>query len=554
MVIVAAVALLLPIGAVLAIAIDGAALVGAAGRAATDPLGLALVTGALLAAFGARALAWHRLLPALGFGQALAAIHVALGANHVLPLRLGEPLRVVSVVRRARVAVGPATATSVLLRAGDVVSLLLLGLVAGPHLVVGLLGWWGLAAAGVAALGVGALVVVLRSGALSGSVSLQPGPATVALTMGAWLAEAVVVWRVASWFGVHLSAGQAVLVLSAAVGAQLAAITPGGIGTYEAAATAALVATGVPLDTAVAVAVGIHGVKTAYSLVAGGVGLVRPRPGLLGRRRLPHPAALVPTSPAPAGAPVVLFLPANDEAPRVADVVAAAPSEVDGHPVEVVVVDDGSVDGTGARARAAGAAVLTHPTRRGLGAAVRSGLADGVARGAVAVAFCDADGEYDPRQLADVVRPVLDGRAHYVVGTRLGGTIECMRPHRRLGNRLLTRWVRSVVGQPVTDGQSGFRALSRQAAAAAVIPHDYNYAQVLTVDLVGRGFGYHEVPVSYHFRRSGRSFVRPAPYLANVVPAVWRQLNPQPDPRAAEPPSDPAKESPSCTPAPLPAP
>jgi len=54
--------------------------------------------------------------------------------------------------------------------------------------------------------------------------------------------------------------------------------------------------------------------------------------------------------------------------------------------------------------------------------------------------------------------------------------------------------------------------------------HDYNYAQVLTLDLLGKGFGYTEVPISYRFRASGESFVKLGRYLRRVVPAVWHEL------------------------------
>ncbi|MCB1002080.1 MAG: glycosyltransferase family 2 protein [Acidimicrobiales bacterium] len=243
------------------------------------------------------------------------------------------------------------------------------------------------------------------------------------------------------------------------------------------------------------------------------------------RFRLSTDIVSVPASPAPAAAPVVLFFPAHDEGPRVAAVVARVPPSVAGHRVEVVVVDDGSTDDTAAVATAAGATVVSHGENRGLGAAVRTGFEVATARGAAAVAFCDADGEYDPAELERLVAPILAGQAHYVVGSRFGGTIERMRPHRRAGNLVLTRWVRAMTRQPVTDGQSGYRALSGAAAAAAAIAHDYNYAQVLTVDLVGKGFGYHEVPITYAFRSSGRSFVRLGTYLRRVVPTVWRQLN-----------------------------
>ena len=85
-----------------------------------------------------------------------------------------------------------------------------------------------------------------------------------------------------------------------------------------------------------------------------------------------------------------------------------------------------------------------------------------------------------------------------------------------------------VAGVPLTDGQSGFRALSATAAAQAEIIHDYNYAQVLTLDLLAKGFRYAEVPISYSFRTRGSSFVRPFEYLRNVIPAVARQLATRP--------------------------
>ena len=107
-----------------------------------------------------------------------------------------------------------------------------------------------------------------------------------------------------------------------------------------------------------------------------------------------------------------------------------------------------------------------------------------------------------------------------MVGSRFSGRIERMKPQRRLGNRVLTAGLAWVARRPLTDGQSGYRALSAEAAAAPGSSHDYNYAQVLTLDLLSRGFRYSEVPISYSFRRHGRSFVRLVPYLRRVVPAV----------------------------------
>jgi glycosyltransferase involved in cell wall biosynthesis len=241
--------------------------------------------------------------------------------------------------------------------------------------------------------------------------------------------------------------------------------------------------------------------------------------------RLPPPPERSAGHVGTAAGPVVLFLPAHDEEVTVAAVVGRVPDRVLGRRVECLVVDDGSRDRTAELAAKAGATVLGSAANRGLGAAVRSGLAAAVERGAAAVAFCDADGEYDPRELERLVAPILAGRADYVVGSRFAGEIRRMLPHRRAGNLLLTLLLRFVARAPIGDGQSGFRALSLAAAADAEILHDYNYAQVLTLDLLAKGYRYLEVPIGYGFRTSGRSFVRPVRYLRRVAPAVWRELN-----------------------------
>jgi glycosyltransferase involved in cell wall biosynthesis len=222
---------------------------------------------------------------------------------------------------------------------------------------------------------------------------------------------------------------------------------------------------------------------------------------------------------------VVVFLPAHDEEATVAAVVARVPELVAGRRVECLVVDDGSGDRTAELAAGAGATVLPVAGNRGLGAAVRLGLAAAVERGAAAVAFCDADCEYDPAELERLVAPILEGRADYVVGSRFAGEIRRMLPQRRLGNLALTGLLRFVARAPIGDGQSGFRALSRAAAADAEVVHDYNYAQVLTLDLLAKRHRYLEVPIGYRFRTTGRSFVRPLRYLRQVVPAVRRELD-----------------------------
>ncbi|MFP4072926.1 MAG: glycosyltransferase family 2 protein, partial [Actinomycetota bacterium] len=283
---------------------------------------------------------------------------------------------------------------------------------------------------------------------------------------------------------------------------------------------------GVEPGIGLAVVLTAHAVKTVYSLVMGLVAVFVPPPGIFGRLRLQHAHASgeKPRVGERVG-PIVLFMPAFNEASTVGRVVSRVPDRVGEHPVVCLVVDDGSTDDTAPVAEAAGATVIRQGENQGLGAAVRTGMEESLRYEPVAVAFCDADGEYAPEELDVMVRPIIDGRADYVVGSRFAGDIERMLPHRRVGNLILTWLLSWVARHRISDGQSGYRAFSPRAAERAEIIHDFNYAQVLTLDLLAKGMKYAEVPITYTFRTTGESFVKLGRYLRAVVPAVYREVN-----------------------------
>lgn len=509
--------------------LDSGALLEAWHNVREAPAGVAATLVLYLLAFVIRAHVWTKTLPALGFGHALAALHVSLAGNHILPLRLGEALRVTDVVRRAGISLKLATTSTVVLRVADILAVVALAAALGPGLLGDLVGpkaW--VAPLGAAALWAGG-ILWLRQRRFEGMRIPVVGIAVA--SVGAWILESVVIWQAARWAGASLGLREAVLVTAVTIAAQAFAIAPGGIGTYEAAATAALVGLGVDATVALTCAITAHALKTFYSLVTGAIALWIPAPGAFGRFRLPPPAQAPQVSPRGPGSasspegPVMLFMPAFNEEASVGKVVARIPAFVAGRQVIPVIVDDGSTDSTVAAARAAGAEIVEMGMNRGLGAAVRTGLGYAVEKGAAAVAFCDADGEYAPEELERLISPILDGKADYVVGSRFTGTISRMLPHRRFGNKVLTLMLRLVTRRPISDGQSGYRAFSRECAASAEVIHDFNYAQVLTIDLLGKGFRYHEVPISYSFRETGRSFVRLGRYLRKVIPAIHRELN-----------------------------
>ncbi len=221
---------------------------------------------------------------------------------------------------------------------------------------------------------------------------------------------------------------------------------------------------------------------------------------------------------------IAVVIPAKDEAATIGALLDGISKVViPGYQLHPVVVDDGSTDATAAIARGRGAEVVVHPENRGLGAAVRTGLRAAVASGAVAVAYLDADLEYAPGDIPNLLEPVLSGRADYVLGSRFRGGVRGMRLYRRIGNYAFTALLVALTGARMTDGQTGMRAFSREAADRAEIVHDYNYAQVLTLDLLRKGFRLEEVPIRYRVREHGESFIRWS-YPAKVLPAIWREL------------------------------
>jgi hypothetical protein len=137
--------------------------------------------------------------------------------------------------------------------------------------------------------------------------------------------------------------------------------------------------------------------------------------------------------------------------------------------------------------------------------------------------YLDADGEYDPTEALRVLDPIARGRADYVLGSRFRGECHGMTWSRRVANRVFSLVLSIACRRRISDGQTGYRAFSPRALAVAEIIHDYNYAQVLTLDLLRKGMRMVEVPVSYRRRHGGRSFISSA-YLWRVPVGMVREM------------------------------
>jgi glycosyltransferase involved in cell wall biosynthesis len=203
----------------------------------------------------------------------------------------------------------------------------------------------------------------------------------------------------------------------------------------------------------------------------------------------------------------IAIVPAFNEeecVPRVIDEIRAFDPEV-----EIVVVDDGSVDRTTAVAAAKGAQVVRLPFNLGIGGAVQTGFRFAFENGFELAVRVDGDGQHDPAELPKLLEPLLAGEADIVVGSRFAGRGGYRSSRsRRVGITILARAVSLLVRQRVTDPTSGFQALNRHAIAlfAADYPHDYPEVEA-TVMVFKHRLRLKEVPVQMRERAAGRSSI-----------------------------------------------
>jgi Glycosyl transferase family 2 len=225
------------------------------------------------------------------------------------------------------------------------------------------------------------------------------------------------------------------------------------------------------------------------------------------------------------GDKVAVLVPAYNEAESIGQVLDRIPASVCGQPTAVLVVDDGSRDGTGEIAQNNRAVVARHVINRGGGAAMRTGYRLLAESGARVVVTLDADGQHRPEEMERLVKPVLDGEVAVAHGSRVLGKAEPNHFARELGIVFFNRIVSLITRTKVSDCSNGYRAVRADVLPQLVLRQEQFHTSEFLIEAIKRGIPAKEIPVTVEKRLHGHSkkpaVVRYGMGFANAIVRTW---------------------------------
>ncbi len=222
---------------------------------------------------------------------------------------------------------------------------------------------------------------------------------------------------------------------------------------------------------------------------------------------------------------IAILVPAYNEAENIGHVLDRMPTEVCGVQTTVLVVDDGSRDGTGDVGAEHGAIVARHVINRGGGAALRTGYRLMVDSGAEIVVTLDADGQHLPSEMERLVKPVLDGEVDVAHGSRVLGEADRNHFARELGIVFFNRLVSLITRTHVTDCSNGYRAVRTTVLPQLVLRQEQFHTSEFMIEAIKRGIPAKEIPITVEQRLHGHSkkpaVVRYGLGFANAIVRTW---------------------------------
>jgi glycosyltransferase involved in cell wall biosynthesis len=198
---------------------------------------------------------------------------------------------------------------------------------------------------------------------------------------------------------------------------------------------------------------------------------------------------------------LTVLIPAFNEEKTIKKVIDEIPKEIPSiDKIEILVIDDGSSDETARISKESGAEVISFRQNQGRAKAVSEGFKKFLETGSDILVLTDADDQYDSGEIPLVVNPIVDKTADMVLGDRQVKKLDHMKFGNKIGNRMVTRTLSSLIKMKISDGQSGFRAYTREAVAKLHIFSSYTFTQETLIETKFKGLKMVNVPVTFRKR------------------------------------------------------
>ncbi len=225
---------------------------------------------------------------------------------------------------------------------------------------------------------------------------------------------------------------------------------------------------------------------------------------------------------------LLVYIPALNEEKNLANVIHNIPTSIAGiNRVECLVVDDGSTDQTVDVAKSCGAHVVSHGKNQGVGMAFQSAVQFAWENDADILVGIDADGQFDPAEIKDIIQPLLDNKADMIIGNRFtSGRPEHMPWIKYVGNKMVASLVSSICSQKFEDVSCGFRSYNRDALLRLNVFEKFTYTHQSILSLVYQGLRVIEMPISikYYPERKSRVAGSISNYAVKTSKIILRVL------------------------------
>lgn len=194
-------------------------------------------------------------------------------------------------------------------------------------------------------------------------------------------------------------------------------------------------------------------------------------------------------------------MPALNEEETILDVIKTIPKNIEGFSsIEILVINDGSVDQTVLEAQKGGATVLSHNTNKGVGEAFQTAVKYALENKTDILVSIDADGQFDVKQILEMVSPILNNQADFCIGIRFSsGKPNNMPKIKFWGNKQVNKIVSFVCKTKILDASCGFRAYSKDTLLSLNLHGSFTYTHETILDLIDKGYKVEQIPVKVEY-------------------------------------------------------